>query len=665
VLPRFGPVRYVTKTLRPVICTVRNCIFLLVKLRAPPPERESEKKSHRMLLRRACRRPLVQTLATLRRRASTVASQEPAAGIEPSAVDDLSKPVHTQLPKRKPFVKSMFLGTVDSELLSFPESLNRDEQSRLTQHRQRLEQALREPDAPAPRALHALQGPLEHGGKRFTETELAHVTELLADNRSAAMVTLEHNAIVKLLAHHATDEAKGRYLDRLCSGELTVASALYELTSARQTMFGTVAALDHTSGRWTLTGTKVFLRNGDTDPDLLLVLASTKHMERLNRADATVAALLVDTKADGVRVTQAPLGTTTGGLSRVTVHFNRVEVPATQLLGADTDGGQVLSKFLSATRVQSSVVRVGLLKKVLNVLTDFCINTKTSNGEMMDIELVREQLARMASVIYAAESMVYMTASLMDDFDGQDVELEAAITKVFSTGSLLGSATLPLRLLGPQALAADGTFETLFNDALKLFIGDESLDSVNLFVALSGLQYAGMHSYETIKKDRNPAMNPSYVLSKLFEKTSIANPKKFADLQQYFHPSLDPAAHWLEFSVVRLQLAVECVLSRHGVEVIERHVELGRVAQIATLLYAMTACASRASRAYCIGLRHAAQDVHLANMFCRESSETVRLLALELEKGPYMTSDDDYNVVARNLFREKGYFFEHPLARNF
>uniref|UniRef100_A0A182QME8 Acyl-CoA dehydrogenase family member 9, mitochondrial n=1 Tax=Anopheles farauti TaxID=69004 RepID=A0A182QME8_9DIPT len=621
-----------------------------------------------MLLRRACRARFVQTLVGLRR-ASTVASQEPVAGPDPaasssSAIDDLSKPVHAKLPKRNPFMKSMFLGTVDTELLPFPESLNRDEQSRLTKHRQELEQALKTPDVRPPQALYSLQGPLENGGKRFTETELAYVSELLANDRSSAMVMLEHNAIVKLIAQYASDELKERYLGRLCGGELIVASALYELASSRQTMFGTVAQLDFASGKWILSGTKVFLRNGDTDPDMLLVLASTKHVDKMNKQDGTVAALLVDTKADGVRMTQAPLGTK-GGLTRVTVQFNRVEVPSTHLIGSETEGAVVLTNFLSASRVQSSVVRVTLLKKVLNILTDFCINTKTSTGEMMDIELVREQLARMASVIYAAESLIYFTASLMDDFDGQDVELEAAITKVFSTGSLLGFASLPLRLLGPQALAAENTFETLFDDAMKLFIGDESLDSVKLFVALSGLQYAGMHSYETIKKERNPAMNPSYVISKLFEKTSIESPKQFANLQQYFHPSLDPAAHWIEFSVVRLKLAVECVLSRHGIEVVERHVELGRLAQVATLIYAMTASASRASRAYCIGLRHAAQDVHLANMFCRESSETVRLLALELEKGPYLTSDDDCNVVARNLFREKGYFFEHPLTRNF
>ncbi|XP_053678637.1 complex I assembly factor ACAD9, mitochondrial [Anopheles nili] len=597
---------------------------------------------------------------------STVPSQE-SAGTDsvPHTVSDLSKPIHVKLPKRNPFMKSMFLGNVDTDLLSFPESLNREEQSRLEKHKEQVEMELKKDDSlsSARMGLFGLQGPLEHAGKQFTETEFAYVNELVSENHAQAMVMLEHNAIVKLISQHASDEAKECYLSRLCAGDIVSATALYEIQSPKHTMFSTVADLDVTTGKWTLNGSKVLIRNDESNPGLLLVVASTKTIDKLNKQEPTMAAFLVDANAPGVKITQSELGS--NGLARVTVSFNQVEVSEANVVGTEHDGGVVLSKFLTASRIQSSVVRVCLLKKILNSLIEFSIHTKTSTGEVMDIEIVRDQLARMASLIYAAESLIYMTSSLVDDFEDQDVELEAAITKVFSTGNLLSLAALPLQLLGPQALSEKSNFEALYNDALKLFIGDESVDSVNFFIALTGLQYAGMHSYEMIKKDRNPAMNPSHVLSKLFEKTSIANPKKFVNLQQYFHPSLEPAAHWIEQSIVRLKLAAECVLSRHSAQVVERHVELARLANIATMIYAMTAGASRASRSYCIGLRHAAHEVHLANMYCREASEKVRLLAIELEQGPYITNDDDYNAIARSLFREKRYFFEHPITRNF
>ncbi|XP_050099092.1 complex I assembly factor ACAD9, mitochondrial [Anopheles aquasalis] len=631
------------------------------------------------MLQRVCNpigRRLVNRLGIVRQCCySTVPSQQHSrqqqqqtAAATDSVPDDvtvLSKPIHQRSAQRKPFVKSLFLGVVDQELLTFPESLDREEQARVEKDRTTISEMLAtnetKPGASSI-GLFGLQGPLAHGGRQFTETEYAYVSELLADDHGKALLALEHNAIVQLITRHGNDTVKDTLLRRLCSGELIGAAALFETACSRDTMFSTVAERDFASRKWLLNGSKVLLRHGTT-PHLLAVVASTKTVEKMNAADNAMATFLVDARAPGVEISDVQIGLQ--GIELVTVHFRQVEVPEDSVIGSESGGTQVLTQFLSSVRVQSSVVQVTLLKRILNALTSFCINTQTTSGDIKDIEVVREQLARMACTIYAAESLIYMTTSLMDDFENQDVDVEAAITKIFSAEQLVQFATLPLKLLGPHAMASDSSFDALLSEALKLYVGIESLDSVKFFIALAGLQYAGMQTYEVIKKDRNPAMNPSHVLSKLFEKTSIANPKKFADLQQFFHPSLDPAAHWIEYSIVRLKLATECVLSRHGAEVIDRHVELARLANIATMIYAMIASASRASRSYCIGLRHADQEIHLANMFGMEMSEKVRLLALDLEKGPFITNDDNYNIVARNLFREKAYFYQHPITRNF
>ncbi|ETN65632.1 oxidoreductase [Anopheles darlingi] len=620
-------------------------------------------------------RRLVNRLGIVRRCCySTVPSQQhsrqqqqqtAATDSVPDDVTVLSKPVHQRSAQRKPFVKSLFLGVVDQELLTFPESLDREEQARLEKDRATISEMLATDEAKPGASsigLFGLQGPLAHGGRQFTETEYAYVSELVADDHGKALLALEHNAIVQLITRHCSDTIKDTLLRQLCSGELVAAAALFETVCSRDSMFSTVAERDFASRKWLLNGSKVLIRHGAT-PHLLAVVASTKTVEKMNAVDNAMATFLVDTRTPGVEISDVQIGLQ--GIELVTVHFRQVEVSEDHVIGSESGGTQVLTQFLSSVRVQSSVVQVTLLRRILNALTSFCINTQTTSGNIKDIEVVREQLARMACTIYAAESLIYMTTSLMDDFENQDVDVEAAITKVFSAEQLVQFATLPLKLLGPHALASDSSFDSLLSDALKLYVGIESLDSVKFFIALAGLQYTGMQTYEVIKKDRNPAMNPSHVLSKLFEKTSIANPKKFADLQQFFHPSLDPAAHWIEYSIVRLKLATECVLSRHGAEVIDRHVELARLANIATMIYAMIASASRASRSYCIGLRHADQEIHLANMFGMEMSEKVRLLALELEKGPFISNDDNYNIVARNLFREKSYFYQHPITRNF
>uniref|UniRef100_A0A1Q3FDR2 Putative very-long-chain acyl-coa dehydrogenase n=1 Tax=Culex tarsalis TaxID=7177 RepID=A0A1Q3FDR2_CULTA len=574
-----------------------------------------------------------------------------------------TKPQHQRLERRGPLMKNMFIGVVDTDLLVYPESLNRDEQARCVAEREPFEDGARELGN---LGVFALQSPLNYGGKSLIETELAYFNEVIgARDLGTALVAGQHNAIVQLLRRFGSAEVKERLLGELSGGHSTVSAALFEREAPTGgTMFGTVATLGATSQGWLLNGEKSFVLNGP-GAGWLLVLASTKPVEQMNELDATITAFLVDANASGVKRSEADETLGLEGLKQISVSFQNVEVANANIVGTEGNGAQVLIELLKSTRVQTSVLAVQQMKKFLNQLTKYCIESKTGGGHLMDIENIREALARSSAAIYAAESMIYMTTGLLDDFDGQDAEMEAAITKIFTGEQLLRLALLPLAFVGPQALVKGSPFEQLLRDSLQFFGHGESLDSIKFYVAIAGLQHVGSSSHETIRKDRNPAMNPSHVISRLFEKNTIDTPKQFCNLEHFLHPSLDAAAHWIEFSIVRLKLAAECALARHGTEIIQRHIELVRVADIAVLLYAMLATASRASRSYCIGLKHADQEIQLANTFCREASEHVRRLAKDLEQGQFLTNDANYDGMARYLFRQKGYCFEHPIAKNF
>ncbi|XP_039441363.1 complex I assembly factor ACAD9, mitochondrial [Culex pipiens pallens] len=596
---------------------------------------------------------------------STVPSQQQDQDYDGSS-DEIrinTKPQHQRLEKRGPLMKNMFVGVVDTDLLVYPESLNRDEQARCVAEREPFEDGGR---ALGGLGVFALQSPLNFGGRALIETELAYFNEVIGGrDLGLGLVAGQHNAIVQLVTRFGSEGVKERLLGELSGGESTVSAALFEREAPTGgTMFGTVATLGATSQGWLLNGEKSFVLDGDR-ARWLLVLASTKPVEQMNELDTTITAFLVDANANGVKRSEADETLGLNGVKQVSVSFKNVEVSNANIIGTEGNGSQVLVELLKSTRVQTSVLGVQQMKKFLNQLTKYCIETKTGGGHLMDIENIREELAKASAAIYAAESMIYMTTGLLDDFDGQDAEMEAAITKIFTGERLLQLALLPLKFVGPQALVQGSTFEQLLRDSLQFFGNGETLDSIKFYVALAGLQHAGSSTHETIRKDRNPAMNPSHVISRLFEKNTIDTPKQFCNLEHFLHPSLDAAAHWIEFSVVRLKLAVECALSRHGTEIIQRHIELVRVADVAVLLYAMVATASRASRSYCIGLKHADHEIQLANTFCREASERVHRLAKDLEQGQFVTNDANYDGMARYLFRQKGYCFEHPIAKNF
>ncbi len=88
-------------------------------------------------------------------------------------------------------------------------------------------------------------------------------------------------------------------------------------------------------------------------------------------------------------------------------------------------------------------------------------------------------------------------------------------------------------------------------------------------------------------------------------------------------------------------------------------------ADMITLCYAMFASVSRASRSYCIGLRNAEQEVHLANALCHQLCEKVLKLATDLDNGEFASTWHIYRKLGEELMGSKKYHLEHPTTRNF
>lgn len=257
-------------------------------------------------------------------------------------------------------------------------------------------------------------------------------------------------------------------------------------------------------------------------------------------------------------------------------------------------------------------------------------------------------------------------------------------SQAFALDKLWETATKSMLFKGPATLISREKSERYFRDSAQLVTQGESLDSIKMFIGLVGLQHSGvsfelksiflfnkkmylfqLDIHETVKKVRNPLMNPGFIFGRVFERRNYENPKLILKLNHSLHPSLDPAAQWLELSILRLQLGTEQLLSRHGPEIVNKQVEIMRLAECGILVYAMFCAVSRASRAYCIGLRHADYEMLIASAFCLDGCEKVKSLIKEIAEGPFLTNDHNYEKIAKQLFKSKGYFLEHPLTRNF
>ncbi|KAL3288550.1 hypothetical protein HHI36_002989 [Cryptolaemus montrouzieri] len=262
--------------------------------------------------------------------------------------------------------------------------------------------------------------------------------------------------------------------------------------------------------------------------------------------------------------------------------------------------------------------------------------------------------------------MIYLTSGLMSTFEDQDCELESLITKVYSSELALKSTEIGFSLLGISSINSEHFCQKLHQEALSNFCLYEHENMMRILIALFGLQYSGKQIGETVKKLRNPFFNGPFVLKKLWQNRKLHkdDPKLTIGLKNHLHPSCQEAANLIEYSILRLMLATETLFGRHGIDILNNHCQLRRLANVAIQIYAMIACVTRASRSYCIGLQHSDLEILISKVICKNGTDLVKKNVSEILY-EYDNADRMWGVLTDNLYKSKNYYFAHPLARNF
>lgn len=606
--------------------------------------------------------------------APSVDTYDAQSGLKSSAAS------RNKLPQRNPLAKEFFLGKVEKELLAFPEVLNREDMATLRGETSKFEaffDTINETQIDSSKIipkevfdslkeyrLYGINVPEDYHGRGWEYTQSLIASEAECNVTDVALALLSHRVVIDTLNEIGSDVQKNKYLPKLADGSLLATEAIFEYNDSEDGFFNTVAKNDSIGGVWILNGEKSFVLNAE-NAGLFLVIAQTVKLNVSNDAAKTTTIFLVDKDLPGIKVGKEISTFGCKGLKSYKVEFENVQVPESCVLGEPNQGNVTAELVLRNTRLRSSLISLGLSKKILNELTQHSIRTKQLGVALKDLESIRKHIATLTTSTYAMESMIYLTAGLLDEFDKQDVGLEAAITKYYSLTRLFENSSKSIDVIGPKSLVSGQPTEIAFRNALQLYTQSEPLESLRMYISLSGLQHAGQFLSETVVKSRNPLFHPGHIFSKFLESSSLEQPKSKLRLNENLHPSLQPAAQCIERSVVRLQMAAEILLTKYGQEVVQKHIEIHRLAEMATHIYAMFAASSRASRSYCIGLKLSDYELLLALTICAESEAKVKTLAYEIFDGPYVNNDHNINRLTKQVFKSGGYFSEHPLTFNF
>ncbi|TNN79613.1 Acyl-CoA dehydrogenase family member 9, mitochondrial [Liparis tanakae] len=533
------------------------------------------------------------------------------------------------------YAKDLFLGQVNkAEVFPYPEIGNEelDEINQLVApvekfFNEEVDSALIDREAKIP--LETLNGlkelglfgimiPEEYGGLGLTNTVYARLAEITSLDASIAVTLAAHQAIgLKGILIAGNEAQKQKYLPRLASGEHVAAFCLTEPGSGSDAAsIQTRATLSEDGKHYLISGTKIWISNGAM-ADIMTVFARTEVVVDGEKKDK-ISAFIVERAFGGVTSGKPEDKLGIRGSNTCEVSYDSVPVPVENVIG-EIGGG------------------------------------------------FKEKFALMALNVFVMESMGYLTAGMMDRPGLPDCSLEAAMVKVFSSEGGWICCSEALQILGGLGYTKNYPYERYVRDCRILPIFEGTNEILRMYIALTGMQYAGKILTGKIKemKKGNIGMALGMIGKKLRNSMGSSVDLGLTGKDGVVHPSLAESTKKFEQNVNFFGSTVEGLLYRYGKTIVDEQLVLKRVADVLIHLYAMTAVLSRTSRSISIGLRNHDHEVLLANTFCSEAYFKNNYWMTQLQKHSPENNDANIKKIAMEVLENRAYVCSHPLERTY
>ncbi|XP_032081750.1 very long-chain specific acyl-CoA dehydrogenase, mitochondrial-like isoform X2 [Thamnophis elegans] len=624
-----------------------------------------------------------------------------------------------------------------------------------------------------------LQVPEELGGIGLTNTQYARMVEVVGMHDLGVGITLgAHQSIgFKGILLFGNKSQKEKYLPRLASGEACAAFCLTEPSSGSDAAsIQTVAELSPCGGFYTLNGSKIWISNGGT-AEVFTVFAKTR-IKNVTTGEETdrISAFIVERAFGGVSSGPAEQKMGIRCSNTAEVHFEDVKVPAENLLGGLGRGFQVAMHILNNGRFGMASALAGTMRGVLLKAVDHAADRQQFGKAISRFGLIQEKLAHMAMLLYVTEvstagqgllrgvpprrslkwynltckmgfrwlpwtlppplegwhslgwqgpgvklpicplqAMAYVLSANMD-MKVPEYKLEAAISKIFASEAAWTVTDEGIQILGGMGYMKEAGVEKVMRDVRIFRIFEGTNDILRLFVALSGMEYAG----QTLSALRKDLSNPLLHMGSIYKEVAMRAKRKVGvptgqTLQDLVHPQLEnsaalvrvpgeahrggqlplgsqepsllhaplseetshawgpiwPSLHPSPVSLLPWKVTravelfgetIEGLLLKYGTAVMDKQFHLRRIADAAIDTYAMAVALSRASRALSLGQPTAQHEKRLCQTWCQQAFLRVQASLQEAKSASWEEVFTSMKLISDAMVQHRSLVASHPLG---
>ncbi|KAK8377963.1 hypothetical protein O3P69_018700 [Scylla paramamosain] len=509
-----------------------------------------------------------------------------------------------------------------------------------------------------------LQVPADLGGVGLNNTQYARLVEIVGSHDLGVGITLgAHQSIgFKGILIAGNPEQKAKYLPKVASGEQFAAFALTEPTSGSDAGSIRSRAVPSEDGsHYILNGSKIWISNGGL-AEVFTVFAQTPVTDpKTGTTRDKVTAFIVERSFGGVSHGPPEKKMGIKASNTAEVYFEDTKIPAENVLGGVGNGFKVAMEILNNGRFGMAAALSGTMRYSIKKAVDFA-TARTQFGRRIDTYgAIQEKLARMAMLHYVTESMAYMISSNMDA-GSKDYHLEAAISKCFASEAAWTVTDEAIQVMGGMGFMKDTGLERVMRDLRIFRIFEGTNDILRLFVALTGLQFAGGHLRELQQALKNPAANMGLIVDEGAKRAKRAIGFTDTGKIEGVHPNLKDSGLLLGRAVAAFGASAEGLLLKHGKQIVEQQFLLNRLANAAMDLYSSMVVLSRASRSLSTNLSSCTHEEKIARVWVNEASDRIQLNLTAMRSATSISNFEDLASISKDLCENGDIVAQRPLG---
>ena len=300
--------------------------------------------------------------------------------------------------------------------------------------------------------------PEEFGGTGADFFTSVLIVEALSrvDPSVATLVDVQNTLVINALLRWGSDELKAHYLPQLASDKIG-AYALSEAGSGSDAFALTCRATED-GDDWVIEGHKLWITNG-SEAELFIVFATVDP----SAGYKGITAFVIEKDSDGFSIGKKEDKLGIRASSTTELIFNKVRVPARNVLGEVGKGYRTTIETLNEGRIGIGAQMLGLAQGALDHTLRYTQEREQFGRSISSFQGVQFQLAEMATEIEAARLMVYNAARLKDA--GQPFLTQAAMAKLYASEMAQRVASMCVDLHGGYGFTKEYPVEKLYRDA--------------------------------------------------------------------------------------------------------------------------------------------------------------------------------------------------------